>query len=264
MTALPLMIALAIFGADPEVKGPGTLVTAGHRVHLYASEDLHPDSLASLARPGVVLWLSTRSNALPAVTVERLRRFGEAWIELRAPILKVHASMLERAPKAGLWFRASDARVEVASLAGVRRVAVEISGPFDEAALLRAEDAARVNWSPASADLEGFSRLMQMRGVKTLFVAPGVRPPACEAVMPPAARVIFRVRSLDDAVALSRCGAKVRVAVDVSVTEAELMRLFAASPGAELELEVGDDERRAVRVRQVLERLERASGHKGR
>ena len=37
----------------------------GYRVHLTASEDLDPDRLRALARPEVVLWLTTRSNAAP-------------------------------------------------------------------------------------------------------------------------------------------------------------------------------------------------------
>ena len=59
MNGLAVGVWLALAAAGPE-----PLQLPGFRLHLVLSEELEPDRLEALARPGVVLWLMTRSSQL--------------------------------------------------------------------------------------------------------------------------------------------------------------------------------------------------------
>lgn len=262
MNPLAAAVVLSLLAAEDEAgrMSPDALVIAGHRVHVHASEELHPDALAGLARPGVTLWLHTRSNALFPATVERLRRFSEAWVQLRAPVLPAHALSLSRAPNAGVWLRDARARPKDVARLGVRRVAVDVSGAFDDGAADRVQGASRVQWVPHELDVDGFGRFLQLRATGAVVLAANAAVPTCDVAAEATARATFVVDTLEAALAAARCGAKVRLRVDPGVPNEVLVRLFRASPDAQLEVHVGADQRKAMRTRQLLERLEAASG----
>src|SRR6266700_7350782 len=91
-------LAAAAWAGEPQrplpPNAPTALAPQGTRVHVKASEDLDPDRLRALARPGVTVWLSTRSNLLKVSTMENLNRFDGAFIQLRAPVTQSQARAL--------------------------------------------------------------------------------------------------------------------------------------------------------------------------
>src|SRR5206468_866783 len=60
MALLPFALAVRLL-ALPLVEPMGRPVPP-LRMHLFVSEELDPDRLLPLARPGVVLWVRTKSN----------------------------------------------------------------------------------------------------------------------------------------------------------------------------------------------------------
>lgn len=245
----------------PAARSPEAWAIPGHRVHVIASESLNPDSLGALARPGVVLWLETRSNALLPATVERLAGFEESWVQVRSPVLPAHAALLRKAHRAGIWVSGVEQLASTMGQLGVRRVALDHSGAIDESVFTRMQQArpARVQWRAPSVDLSGFGRFLQLPGQKTLVVT--TPSPSCD--QSPRSRlgeITVEVDSVASAQAMAACGWRVRVRVKPQVEDATLATLFRTVPNAELEVLVGSDERQAMAARRLLERLERASG----
>lgn len=75
---------------------PDALIGRSVPVHVVASEELEPDVLRALARPGVTLWLTTRSNTLRESTLDTLNRFEASWVQLRLPLAHVDGAALAR------------------------------------------------------------------------------------------------------------------------------------------------------------------------
>jgi hypothetical protein len=255
-----LVAALLAQPQAPLPRGaPQELVAPAVRVHVRAHEDLDPDRLRSLARPGVTLWLDTRSNTLRASTLEHLARFDQAWVRLRAPLRPVDAATFARLPAAGAWLGPAD--LEVARrLPGARRVAVELSGPLDEAVLERVAAArpAELRWTPAGPlSLLDWGHLARVPGRRVVVPQPGaVLPVRCDARKPGEPGLELHVASL---LSLSAdafpCGQGTRVLVLPEVEPWLLQSLVTRDPSVELVVEVGTSAARAKATAGLLERL---------
>ena len=98
------------------------------------------------------------------------------------------------------------------------------------------------------------------------FVLPsGAALPQCEAVGARASLASVRVIAAPAQVAGAvRCGLGARVVVEPDVEDAALAQVLRLAPNAELEVHVDADDRRAMRARRLVERLEAAGGTPGR
>lgn len=261
MLAAVVALALASPAAEPE-----QLALPGYRLHLIAPESLHPDRLRALARPGVTLWLRTSSNALRDSTVENLRRFERAFVELRPPLASAHLRQLERAPAAGVWIAASAIGGGGLHRLGARPLAIQLTGELGDEMFMRVKDArpAAVVWeAPAVPDLLSLGRLRQLPGAK-LAVVPGLRLGAASAAVGcrPAAgapRLWVDARGAAGPEAWPvPCSLGARVRVDPAAKEALLRALHLRDPAVELEVEVMDEDQ-ALGAERLLETLARAS-----
>lgn len=240
-------------GAPPELVAPAV------RVHVRAHEDLEPDRLRALARPGVTLWLDTRSNTLRSSTLEHLARFDQAWVRLRAPLRPVDAATFARLPAVGAWVDPTG--LEVARrLPGARRVAVELHGALDEATLERVVAArpTELRWAPPGPlSLLDWAQLSQVPGRRVVVPKPGaVLPVRCEGRQPGEPSLELHVASLLAASAdLFPCGQGTRVVVAPDAEPWLLQSLVTRDPSVELVLEVGASAPRASAARTLLERL---------
>jgi len=239
---LPEVVLADSGGNSP---APADFVLLGYRVHVFASEDLEPDALRRLVRPGVTLWLQTRSNMLRASTVDTLRRAEVAWVQVRPPVLRVHWDQLGKVPRVGAWV---DAR-HVGGAGMVRRgahpLALEVNGPTPPEVLVRARPLATVFRLPISAEQ---ARLVP--GERLLW---GGLQGGC------AAEPQLKVRL--DAPWRPACGHGV-LAQLTRVQVAELKALYAAQPGVELAVEVADSEAAASGVAALLDALDAAAARK--
>jgi hypothetical protein len=235
-------------------------VTENLRVHLVADEDLDPDALRALARPGVTLWLRTRSNTLRESTLDTARQFDSAWLELKAPLDGKSLAQLARSPAAGIWLRPKAGQALPAIKPGPHRLALTLDGPLDEA---RAEaisklSPALVEWQAgAQTDLLAWSLFKNLPG-KLLFRpdADAVAPVDCarpgRQAVAVAVHVAFLLSLGKDPFPCGK-GARIRASAD---TEAWVVQaLHVKDPSAELELEVGLDLARLRKARQLLDAL---------
>ena len=255
-----LVLALPALAQDqrPLPRGaPEVFVASAPRVHVRVHEDLDPDRLRDLARPGVTLWLSTRTNTLKASTVEHLARFDTAWVQLRAPLEPVDSAGFAKLPAAGAWVTP-----EGLSLAGrVRRIAVSFSGPLDDEVVtkLAAARPTELRWTPeGSVDLLTWGQFRRLPGRR--IVAPSARtllPVKCDERNTGDPSLELHVANL---LALSSdvfpCGAGMRVVVQGEAENWLLQSLLVRDPSVELVLEVGADSARALAARGLLERLQ--------
>ncbi len=252
----PLLFSLALLGAGPRPeageRAPAPLLSPDLRVHVIASEALPADALAALARPNVVLWLTTRSNALAPGTARALARFEEAFVQVRPPLSAVQADTWGRAPGAGLWLAAPGAWT---GRLGARPVAVEAQAAQFDTSILEVKRLARVQWAAEGVDVATWARLAQARVPVTLHWLGAGRAPACEPPRAPP-RLTVRVRDLEEARAWARCGFRVRLPLSPKLAETDLGALVQAVAGVELEVHVGADERRALRARRLLDWLD--------
>lgn len=259
LVLLALLSGLALAqNQRPLPRGsPEVFVATSPRVHLRAHEDLDPDRLRELARPGVTLWLSTRSNTLRASTLENVARFDTAWVQLRAPLRPFDARVFSKLPAAGAWLEP-----DALAVAGrVRRVAVSLRGPLDEAlaARVRAAKPAEVRWSPEGVvDLLAWSQLRQLPGRRVIAGSPQtLLPVKCETRSTGDPSLELHVASL---LALSSevypCGQGTRVVVQPETESWLLQSLLVRDPSVELVVEVGSDSARALAARGLLERLQ--------
>lgn len=242
----------------PGAAVPDALVVPGVRVHVYASEDLDPDALGMLARPGVVLWLSTRSNTLRASTLQRLGRFEQSWVEVRAPLRPSELGAVSRLPKCGLWIRDGKTLTPALARLGIGRLAVQLDGPISTERFedLEQLSPSQISWSSSTVDLASFGRFVQSPGARVLRVPKEAL--QCDRGAPASRRVhetalAVSLSEVDRAIA---CGFIPRVTLDPGVDDDSLKRLFARAPNAELEIHVGTDERRALAARKLIDRLE--------
>lgn len=256
VAAAALLVCLA------QGPSPSQLSLPAFRLNLLVSEDLPPDRLRPLAADGVVLWLSTRSNALRESTVENLARFREAWVQLRAPLTAPQAHALERAPRAGAWVDEADLAGQGWYRLGPRPLAIHVAGAIDEARAQRVHDArpAAVFWEPgASADLLGFALFRQLPGRKAVRLGMSPSPPE-----PPSERCppghganapALWVDAQTGPVSAPPCGLGLRARISPRASDEALKRLVQLDPAVEFEIDVGADEQIAAATRDFLRRV---------
>jgi hypothetical protein len=244
---------------------PPFVAVPGFKVHLFLDEELEPDAVRLLARPSCTAWVRTRTNMVRESVVERLARFGAAYVQLRAPFLEAHGAQLQRWPGLGAWLSPGDLRARgIRGLSG-RPWAVSLFGELraEDLEAVAAAKVAEVRWTPGPRDLtlEAWARFAQAPGHRVVAWPAGA-PVACEAwararaAAPPAIRVggAMPVDALAGAVAA--CPLVTRVEVPPTVEDATLVRLFAASPRLELEVDVGASGAMARSAARLLDRLE--------
>lgn len=222
----------------------------GVRVHVRAHEDLEPDRLRELARPGVTLWLETRSNTLRASTLEHLARFDMAWVRLRAPLRPADALVFRRLPRVGAWLRA-DSLAVAGRLPGARQVAVEVVGPLTEAiaAGVTAGRPAWVTWAPeGGVDVLSWALFRQLPGRRVVRAA--APPVGCDAIGPGGPAV-----ELPASPAPSPCGPGAWVVVTPETAHSTLRAILAREPSAQLVLEVGAEAGAVARARALFAHL---------
>ena len=225
-------------------------------MHVRVHEDLDPDRLRDLARPGVTLWLSTRSNTLRASTLENVARFDTAWVQLRAPLVPSDARAFSKVPSAGAWVSVNSLK----AASRFRRVAVTLEGPLDEAVIAKVSAArpAEVRWSPTGPiDLLAWGELRSLPGRRVVAAEPQrLLPVKCERRSAGDPSTELHVASL---LALSSdvypCGTGTRVVVQPQVETWLLQSMIVRDPSVELVVEVGAESARAVATRGLLERL---------
>lgn len=230
------------------------------RVHVRVHEELDPDRVRELARPGVTLWLSTSSNTLRASMVENVARFDTAWVQLRAPLKPVDATVFAKLPHAGAWVDVGSLDV-VGRLPGARRSAVWWAGPLDDALVthLSRAHAAELRWTPAGpVDLLTWAQFNQLGGRRVIVAtADTLLPVRCEARKRGDPSVELHVASL---LSLSSdvfpCGVGTRVVVQPEIEPWLLQSLLVHDPSVELVIEVGASSARALAARALLERLQ--------
>ncbi len=235
-------------------------IAARARVHVRAHEDLDPDRLRTLSRPGVTLWLSTKSNTLRASTLENIGRFDTAWVQLRSPLKKVDAQVFSKLPNAGLWV-SSDALDIARRIPGVRRVAVTIRGSLSESlvGMLRAAHVSEVRWVPTEpVDLFSWSQFRQLPGRRVVAVNPEeLLAVKCAERTTNNPAIEVHVASM---LALSSdafpCSAGARVVVEPKVETWLLQSLLVRDPSVELVVDVGSDAERALVAQAMFDRLE--------
>lgn len=258
-------LILALFAAQgwaqdqrPLPRGaPEVFIATLPRVHVRVHEELDPDRLRELARPGVTLWLSTRTNTLRGSTVENIARFDTAWVQLRVPLKPFDVQVFSKLPAAGGWID-----VDSLSLAGrVRRIAFELRGPLDEllAAKVRAAKPTEFRWAPdASVDLLSWGQFRQLPGRRVIVAGPEtLLPVKCTERRSGDPSLELHVASL---LALSSevypCGVGSRVVVPPETESWLLQSLLVRDPSIELVLDIGADSARALAARGLLERLQ--------
>jgi hypothetical protein len=260
----PVWLAWCAFlSAEPRDVAPQALAFPSWRVHAFVVEDVDPDALASLARPGVVLWLKTRSNMLRASQVARLGRFSESYVQLHSPILEGQVRQLEAAPRAGVWLDEAALADRGLFRLGARRRAVSIDGELTAerlAALVQARPA-RVLWRPTQAPrLDEWARFAQAPGVRVLVWAGPLDAAdgGCPLARPPEGLTLWADSPRLGAPArlAAACGLALWVQVPPQVGDAWLQALFAANPKTELQVDV-PDEGRVRSARALLEQLSR-------
>ncbi|MFT3708161.1 MAG: hypothetical protein QM817_10955 [Archangium sp.] len=265
-SALFLAIAAAASSAlaqdqRPLPRGaPDVFVAAAPRLHVRVHEDLDPDRLRDLTRPGVTVWLSTRTNTLKASTLENLERFDTAWVQLRAPLKPVDALSFKKIPRAGAWVDAQN--LELATrLPGARRLAVELSGAIDEGLFTRvaAERPAEVRWKdPVAIDLLAWGQFRALPGRRV--IAGGTQtllPVKCAERKSGDPSLELHVANL---LALSSdvfpCGVGTRVVVQPEVETWLLQSLVVRDPSVELVIDIGADSNKALAARGLMDRLQ--------
>jgi hypothetical protein len=257
-----LLLATAAFAQDqrPLPRGaPDAVVGPPPKVHVRVHEDLDPDRLRDLARPGVTLWLSTSSNTLRASTLENLGRFDVAWVELRPPLRPHDALSFRRLPSVGAWL--TPQTLEVAGrLPGARRLAVRLEGALDEARLASLQRArpSEVRWTPAGpVDLLQWSLFRQLPGHQVV-AAPAssllaVKCPERAAGEPALEVHVATLLALSSDV--FPCGPGMRVVVQPTIDPWLLQSLRVRDPSVELVIDVGADPRLALGARALLDQL---------
>jgi hypothetical protein len=251
-----LLLVVPAYAAEPQRPlpsgSPAAIVPAGTRVHVIASEDLDPDRLRSFARPGVTLWLLTRSNLLKSSTLENLNRFDNAFVQLRAPLKDDR--ILEKAPRAGVWVDGAALDL-VGRVRGPRALAIDFSGALDDAlaARLTALKPDVVDWKASgSPDLLSWGLFRALPGRK--LVSPDqVVPCDARVELEPAAHV--NVASL---LTLGTnafpCGPSPRVRIASNTDLWIIQSIVVRDPTLELELEAKDDAE-AKKVAHLLDQM---------
>lgn len=230
------------------------------RVHLQVDESLDPDLLRALARDRVVLWLATASNTLRESVVENLGRFDEAWVCLRAPVNRTDADVFARIPKVGASVRAADLKGLRGRLPGVRRLALALDGPLDDATWRAISEVSPslINWRPQGAvDLLQWAFFEQLPGRKLVAWPPAALVPMrCDDGRSSAAIDLHVATLLALGTDAFPCGKGRLVTVSPEVDDWLLTSLLLRDASTELRLEIGADAQAAIATRRLLERLD--------
>lgn len=243
---------------------PASVVLPGLRAHVFLDEELEPDAVRLLARRSCTAWVRTRTNMLRESMVERLARFGAAYVQLRAPFLEAHGAQLRRWPGVGAWLGPGDVRARGAGGLGGRPWAVSLFGALrpEDVAAAGAAKVAELRWTPGPRDLtlEAWANFAQAPGNKVV-VWPGGAPAECEAWAraragaPPSIEVGPMEPQALAAVAAA-CPLVTRVEVPATADERALARVLAAWPRVEPEVDVGASAAQARAAARLLDRLE--------
>lgn len=264
ISSAALLLALSAWAQDqrPITGGPEPIIGAAVRVHVFASDELEPDVLRALARPNVVLWLSTRSNVVRESSIDTLARFQSAFVQVRPPVDPSHVRALARVPKAGLWLELSSSAPSIDRVRGARPVALEIKGPLgdDEARAVQQLRPVFTRWvPPAELDLLTWSRFRSLPGRKVVVVAPGALLPRDCSLRPAAepAAELHVATVLAAGAPVFPCGAGTRVELGLETEPWLLKSLIVRDPSVELILRVDDSVRAVGKARALLEVLGR-------
>lgn len=256
MTAVALVCALLCAQTAP--LGPTALVAPGLRTHVYVPEDLDPNLLARLARPGVTLWVRTRSNTLRESLLEKLALFPRAYVQMRLPLSPGNLAQLGRLPNVGVWLEASSLPFQPGAL-GPRPLAWQSSGAWTREVSETVERLRPrvVIWEPtvvpSAAEWAAFA---QSRGTKVLRPSLGARWDwtSCEAnplrSLTRVTVVIPWTQKVDRE--LPMCGVASRLDVPLSVEPSSIAHLIDADPAVEFELDVENGREQVLRAASFL------------
>lgn len=270
MIAACAAVALLLAGAPDDSRGPPTLVLMGFRIHVIVAEDIDPDGLKSLARPGVVLWMQTRTNMLRASVVEGLARFEEAYVQLHPPVLAAHAAQLERAGRAGIWLEDADLDGPGVHRLGPRRLAVRISGELtpERAERVRRARPTLVQWRPDDwVSMEAWAHFAQLPGAKLADLgavrSAGLGQRICtlslKGMSGGGIALRWDLAYQSEPAELFSCPGRTQVRIRPDIEATMLARILAANPAIELEVEVGSAGGELRAARSLIQRLESAS-----
>ena len=251
MSAVALLLLLA--------AGPSGWALPGVRLHVQVSEDLEPDRLRSLARPEVVLWVTTRSNGLRRSTAETLQQAGSAFVQVHPPLGA--PALAPFVGRVGPWVAERGLDVARVRRWSPGRLAVDVVGPFTDelAARLRILRPVAIRWARGGwPDGQEWHRARSFVGVE--LSGPGPGPFDCTAVPPrTAVRVRLPIRAVTGDGA---CGLPLRVEVPVPVDVGDVQRVLVLQPSADLLAAVEDDAGRASEVGRLLDALAGATPHR--
>jgi hypothetical protein len=225
---------LALSGAAPE-----PLTLPGFRIHLQLSEDIEPDRLEALGRPGVVLWLETASNLLKRSVAERIGRSEASYVQVRPPL--GNGVRLQFIGRVHPWVALKGLDVGAYRRWAPGGSAVDWAGALTEERLgsLQALRPQTIRWRPeAPPTPEEWGRAARLPGLE---VHPQEALPPCTRPLKGAARIRLRVRAAEAETSAAGCGFALRLEVPLAISEAELRVLLVQYPGAELWAHVGND-----------------------
>ncbi len=220
-------------------SAPEPLTLPGFRLHLDISDDIVPDRLEALCRPGVVLWLKTSSNRLKRSLAERVERAEAAYLQVHPPMEdglreqfgpRVHPSVSLEGLDVGAYRRWAPLGT-----------AVEFEGTLTEerARNVLAIRPQAVHWHPdGPPSHEEWERAKALPGLE---VRPGTPLPACLRPLTGAHHIRLSVPAAQADSSAAGCGFALRLEVPVAISSAELRTLLVQYPGAELRAQVAND-----------------------
>lgn len=235
-----------------QVTAPAQVALPGYRLHLFASEELHPDALRLLTRPNVTLWLDTRSNMLRDSTLENLRRASESYVRFHPPVTDVQAKRFSGAAASGVWLDANELGGQGVYRLGGRALAVELSGA-GEPAQWRKLQSARPSftwWSAIPCEPTAFQSFRGLSGRKVM-VAPSFD---CKLRPPDKARIA--VRAADVKLPEGANPDQLIVWIRADASPETVRTILVQHPNAELAVTVGANEQDARKLAVLLDALE--------
>ncbi len=247
----------------PLLTGPEPIVGGAVRVHVLASEELEPDVLRALAKPNVVLWLSTRSNVVRESSIDSLARFEASYVQIRPPLAATELRAFGRSPKTGWWVTLApgEGLASLERARGARPLALEVAGALSEETTGAVKNLrpTLVRWTPpAELDLLQWSRFRSFPGRKVLVVSSQLLPRDCSArsATEPAAE-LHVATLLAVSAPVFPCGVGTRVEIAPDLEPWLLKSLVVRDPSVELVVRVDDSVRAVGKTRALLELLGR-------
>jgi hypothetical protein len=235
VTRLAIAAWLALSGSAPE-----PLALPGFRLHLVVPEDIEADRLEALARPGVVLWVQTRSNLLKRSIAERVGRAEASYVQVRPPFASA-AVRQQFTPRIRPWVALTELDVASYRRWAPEGTALAFRGELSEAVLasVKAVRPQVFLWQPeVTPTAEEWARTQHLPGLEVRPVGPL---PPCERPLRGAQRIRLRVPVALVETSAVGCGFALRLEVPPSLSEAEVREVLVRWPGAELWAEVSGD-----------------------